>query len=80
MESNFRDKSTWTGTNWVGDGYSGVLSTLGWLQRRWGFPFFWFLMVLWLVGEGEGEEDDSELDEAEKLSFGLSAGEVLVFS
>ncbi len=27
-----------------------------------------------------GEEDDSELDEAEKLSFGLPASEVLVFS
>ena len=39
-----------------------------------------FLILLWLVKKGEGEEDDSELDKAEKLSFGLPAGEFLVFS
>ncbi len=80
VEGNFRDKSTWTWANWVGDGYSSVSSILGWLERRWEFLCSWFLIVLWLVEEGKGEEDDFELDEAEKLSFGLPAGEVLVFS
>ncbi len=79
VEGNFRDKGTWTGTNWVGDGYSSVSSILRWLERRWRFFCSWFLIVLWLVENDEGEEDDSELDKAEKLSFGLPAGEVLVF-
>lgn len=36
--------------------------------------------MLLLVGEGECEEDDSELDEAEEPSFVSSSGKVLVFS
>ncbi len=80
VEDNFRDKGTWTWVNWVGDGNSSVSSILGWLERCWGFLCSWFLIIFWLIREDEGEKDDSELDEAEKLSFGLPVGEVLIFS
>ncbi len=80
VEGNFWDKDTWTWANWVGDRYSNVSFTLVWLERRSGFPCSKFLIVLSLVTESEGKKDDSELDEAEKLSFGLADDEVLVFS
>ncbi len=80
VEGNFWDNSTWTGANWVRDGSLFVSSIPGGLERCWRFPCSWFLIVLWLVGESKGEEDDSELDKVEKLSFGLPASEFLVFS